>query len=195
MPTSLFDVDRAITTWVASYFASPVWQWALLPFTAVGYGGGLWIGIVLGLWVAAPMLERRAGVPASHVRMALWRAVLAVVLALLLVDHVLKPLVARDRPFVLGPQASAIVWIPTTTSFPSGHAASAAAGALSTARAWPPVAGPVCVVAFLVILSRVALGVHFAGDVIGGAIVGLLVAAFVTARPRRGAAGGPPRAP
>jgi membrane-associated phospholipid phosphatase len=180
----LLDADRALTTWIAAQFASPIWQWGLLPFTAIGYAGSVWMAIAALLWPAAPFLGLdRAGrrrVSASHFRMALWRAVLAVLLAGLFVDHVAKPLVRRDRPYVVGPKASAVVWIPTTTSFPSGHAATAGAGALALAIAWPAASLPLALLAFLVILSRVALGVHFLSDVVAGALVGASIAAFIT---------------
>jgi undecaprenyl-diphosphatase len=64
-------------------------------------------------------------------------------------------------------------------SFPSGHAARSfliafIAGALGPG--W--LAGILWVWAPLVALARVAMGVHYLSDIIAGAIVGLLVAAF-----------------
>lgn len=118
-------------------------------------------------------------------RAALWRTVLALLLTLLIVEHVGKPLFGRERPFREGPKPSAIVRIPATTSFPSGHAASAAAGALALTRVWPAAAVPLSILAALIALSRVALGVHYVGDVLAGVMVGLMVAALATVRPVR----------
>ncbi len=61
-----------------------------------------------------------------------------------------------------------------SNGFPSGHAQTAAAFwsgiALVFRRAWVPVA---VVMLSLVAFSRVYLGVHFVGDVLGGAAIGL----------------------
>ncbi|MGW3729798.1 diacylglycerol kinase family protein, partial [Streptomyces sp. NPDC000851] len=62
---------------------------------------------------------------------------------------------------------------PITTSFPSGHSASAAAFATGVAMessAWGAVVAPV---AFSVAMSRVYTGVHFPSDVLAGAVLGM----------------------
>ena len=61
------------------------------------------------------------------------------------------------------------VTMPRTTSFPSGHAASASAFATGMATAWPEVGLPVSAAATLVAYSRVHTGVHYPVDVIAGA--------------------------
>jgi undecaprenyl-diphosphatase len=115
----------------------------------------------------------------------------------LTVNLLLKPLVGRARP----PFADQLVH-PGGASFPSGHAANAAAvwftvawavASLTTSRAvkvtvW---AGAI-VIAALVGVSRLYLGVHWPSDVVAGwAIGGLWVAAgaWVAAQVRRRRAG------
>ena len=69
-----------------------------------------------------------------------------------------------------------------TYSFPSGHAAGAMVSyglaALVLANKWPELAIPLwimaLVLAFFIGLSRVYLGAHYASDVVGGWIVGVL---------------------
>ena len=62
---------------------------------------------------------------------------------------------------------------PDEFSFPSGHAAGAVVVA-AIISAFLPVAGLIaCLYACLVGYSRVALGVHYPGDVLAGAILGL----------------------
>ena len=82
----------------------------------------------------------------------------------------LKFAVRRRRPVL-----HAIVTTLDRYSFPSGHSTTAfalAVGALFAAPAFFPVAlGLAAVVAF----SRVYLGVHYLSDVVGGAVVGVLV--------------------
>ena len=67
-------------------------------------------------------------------------------------------------------------------SFPSGHAARAFLIAV-LAQVWGPewLTGPVLVWAPLVALARVAMGLHYLSDVVGGALLGL-AAALVAVR-------------
>lgn len=196
---SLLAFDRALTTWIAAHL-DVVWlQWLLAIVTTIGVGGSIWYALAIAGGFAArrlPLRLRLSFVPpflrssvprlnraaVERVRGGCWRAILAVSLALALVDGVLKPIVRRDRPFIDGPAPSTLVWRPTTSSFPSGHAASSAAGALALARAWPPAAVPLTVLAAAIVVSRVGLGMHYVGDVLGGVLLGLAVAAFVSPR-------------
>ena len=62
--------------------------------------------------------------------------------------------------------------MPDSTSFPSGHAASAFAFAYAVGRHLPELAVPIRLLAGGVAYSRVHTGVHYPGDVVIGAIVG-----------------------
>lgn len=86
----------------------------------------------------------------------------------------LQFLFQRPRPFKVPghPEPlSSLSWV--TPSFPSGHAtlAFAAAAVLTLTTGWVL---PFFFAAFLVALSRVAVGVHYLGDVIAGAFLGIL---------------------
>ena len=71
--------------------------------------------------------------------------------------------------------------MPTSTSFPSGHAASAAAFATGVASAFPEAGIPLSVAAAIVAYSRVHTGVHYPADVIAGALTGTTVAQLAVA--------------
>lgn len=205
MLSALFQLDRSLTTWIAAACAAPWIQWPLAIVTTAGVGATVWFALAIAGWALAPRLADRLPAAdgaraaearrarAASVRAACWRTMLALALSLWLVDGVVKPLARRERPFVNGPAPSALAWRPTTSSFPSGHAASAAAGSLSLARAFPPAAVPLTALAALIVLSRVGLGMHYVGDVLGGVLLGLAVAAFVSPRVRA-PAGAHPRA-
>src|SRR6266536_2763085 len=62
--------------------------------------------------------------------------------------------------------------VPISASFPSGHAASAAAFATTVATTVPAAAVPVGVLAVGVAYSRVHTGVHYPGDVAAGVLLG-----------------------
>ncbi len=90
------------------------------------------------------------------------------------VNLVAKLLSRRTRPLpeVLGVLLARTVTMPTSTSFPSGHAAAAVAFAAGVGHEWPAAARPLTVVAGLVAYSRVHVGVHYPGDVLVGAAIG-----------------------
>jgi undecaprenyl-diphosphatase len=74
-----------------------------------------------------------------------------------------------------------LVPMPASTSFPSGHAASAFAFAYAVGRHLPLLAVPIRLLAGAVAYSRVHTGVHYPGDVVVGSITGAGTAAMVAA--------------
>lgn len=105
----------------------------------------------------------------------------------LVVTHFLSLLVDRSRPFVAHPDAiHTFASHAADAGFPSDHAT--AAFAIGTAivlrnRAW---GACVLVLATLICVGRVAIGVHYPSDVIGGAAVGALSALVLWTTPLRG---------
>jgi len=104
---------------------------------------------------------------------------LAVVTALLIATvlvQVLKRSFGRPRPRDEEGNILARIKLPDPFSFPSGHTAAATAIA-TTVSLYNPMLTPVLVpLAALVGASRVILRVHFKGDVLAGATIGLLSA-------------------
>jgi len=134
----------------------------MLAFSAIGRAGTIWIAIA----VAGALLRRARAT-------AMWQVGLALLLTLLVTEGILKPLVHEPRPFVANPGARVIDQRPSTYSFPSGHATSSFAAAVSLARGWPQGTAAWFVLASLISLSRVYVGVHTPLDVVGGVIIGL----------------------
>jgi undecaprenyl-diphosphatase len=92
-----------------------------------------------------------------------------------LVVQIVKRTVGRPRPTVV-PTFSSFVDVPDRFSFPSGHSCAAMAVAIGFASAFPALAVPLLLMAGLVGFSRVALGVHYPGDVVVGQAIALLTA-------------------
>jgi len=110
-------------------------------------------------------------------RKAATRGVLGIAGASLTANAVLKPLLPRRRPAARElPAYQTIDDPPTSSSFPSGHAASAAAFATAVALESPRLGLAVAPLAGAVAYSRVHVGVHWASDVLAGAALGSGVA-------------------
>lgn len=87
---------------------------------------------------------------------------------------VLRPLIKRPRPFQTIAGHEALVWVPKNYSMPSTHAATSVAFFCSLWSFGQPIAFAVGLWAFLVLLSRLYLGVHYPTDLIAGAVLGWL---------------------
>jgi membrane-associated phospholipid phosphatase len=127
-----------------------------------------------GLWLATAALMAMRG---RTGREAAVRALAATWTASLLTNGLAKLLFARRRPPLAEiPVKRRVLRPPVTTSFPSGHSASAAAFATTVAIEAPELAPPVVALAAGVGFSRVWTGAHYPGDVLAGAGIGITVA-------------------
>jgi undecaprenyl-diphosphatase len=170
--------------------------WINLGPSAPGWVVALAKGASLNLpqWlIVATLALALAGQPGW--RAQAWRALLAVALAWAAV-YLIRRGIGWPRPFQLG---LGVKWVPHGASpgFPSAHACVAAAWALSAAltpAARPGVRALFIAAALLVGWSRVALGLHFPGDVLAGWALGALCALGVQVgtRQKRAAVAPPP---
>jgi undecaprenyl-diphosphatase len=128
-------------------------------------GGAGW-GLVL---LAGLIANRRQG----------WRAARAVAPALWLtattVEGPIKHFFRRRRPFISLVRAIVVGRKPGSYSFPSGHSATAFAGAVLLSRYYPEQKRKLLTIAGLVAFARVYLGAHYPGDVLSGSLVGALL--------------------
>ncbi|MEU6664973.1 phosphatase PAP2 family protein [Streptomyces sp. NPDC046727] len=157
--------------------AAAAWHWPgaerILPRLSHGANHGV-------LWFATA--AAMAAVRTPRARRAAARGVASLALASLTINTLGKRSVRRARP-VLDPVplVRRLRRQPITTSFPSGHAASATAFATGVALESPAWGAAVAPVAFSVAMSRVYTGVHFPSDVLAGAALGA-GAAFLVRR-------------
>ncbi len=115
-----------------------------------------------------------AATRSPRARRAAVRGLASLALASASINTLGKRSVRRPRPLLDNvPVIRQLKRQPITTSFPSGHSASAAAFAAGVAlesRGWGAAVAPV---AAAVALSRVYTGVHFPSDVLAGATLGV----------------------
>jgi undecaprenyl-diphosphatase len=87
----------------------------------------------------------------------------------------IKRIVGRPRPPITYPDVDPLVGVPSTPSFPSGHATAAFACAVVLAHAAPRLTAPLLLLAGLVAFSRDYVGVHYPLDSIAGAALGTAI--------------------
>jgi undecaprenyl-diphosphatase len=141
---------------------------------------GLWFATALALALGGGAPGRRA---AGH-------GLLAVAAASATTNLAAKQVFPRRRPpaqLLDGPRfPGRAVARPASSSFPSGHAASAFAFAGAAGRELPAVSAPLHLLAALVAYSRVHCAVHYPLDVLAGAVLGATACAITSrARPAR----------
>ena len=130
--------------------------------------------LVVAWWQA-----RRVEDPVAAVSAVVWAAVASLIgfVAVQLVGTAVN----RDRPYVAMPSAHLLVARTGDFSFPSDHATAAAAIAVGlliagryTRQVW--VGWSAATMAFVLGFSRVYVGAHYPGDVVGGFVLGAAVA-------------------
>lgn len=149
--------------------------------------GALWFAVAAALALTRGERERRAAL----------RGLVSMGMASAIANGPVKWAVRRPRPGLESvPAIRQLARQPVTSSFPSGHSASAAAFATGVALESWPAAVPVAGLAVGVAYGRVHTGVHYPSDVAAGLLLGagcaLLVRRSWPARPERAGAASAP---
>lgn len=137
------------------HFFGPGWGWLFATVTLFGSHEAVAVVVALALWLR----DRR-----------LAYAVVGIVALAMATDLLLWQVVGLPRPS--GPEVVVRGTTPVS-SFPSGHTVVATCvwGLLSRFDRFPKVAALAIVLA--VMLSRLYLGMHYVGDLLGGVLIGL----------------------
>lgn len=161
------ELDRAVSRRIAALPPSAL-DTAMKAVSTAANHSVLWFAVAAGLALRRGVTRRAAG-----------RGALAIALASTAANAVCKPLLPRRRPAAAElPAYQKLASPPTSSSFPSGHAASAAAFATAVALDSPRLGLAVAPVAAAVAYSRVHVGVHWSSDVVAGAALGAGMAAL-----------------
>ncbi len=161
------SLDRAVSGAVATT-DTPALDGPISRVSNAADNGWLWL--VVAALVAA--FGGRRG------RRAALRSLLALGAASATANLAVKGLARRRRPERQEDDARGVS-MPTSSSFPSGHTASAFSFATAMTSDTPWLALPLFGVASLVGYSRVHAGVHYPSDVLAGCVLGLSVGTLV----------------
>ena len=155
----------------------PEWAEKAANLISVAFHGG-WI------WGLAVFLDH--GLSFGNRERRILRVLLPTLGALnWIVEHPIKTYFRRERPFIDVVRAMVIGKKPGSWSFPSGHTASSFAAAWILGAIWPKRASAFFSIASFVGFTRVYVGVHYPGDVLSGAVTGVVLGEVLRRLTRR----------
>jgi membrane-associated phospholipid phosphatase len=157
-------LDRSLSRRAAVAWPHP--RWFTLPLGALSLTANYGI-----LWYVVSILPWLLG-EADPLRKALYVAVPVTLVEA--TGYVIKHFVARQRPPVADPDQPRQIPLPHSKSFPSSHASMAVVATFTLAALYPWALPWLIALTAVLCFSRVYLGVHYLGDVLGGLVYGLL---------------------
>lgn len=160
------NVDFIILDFIHNNLTSPFADSVMRFITTLGNGGAIWIAVTVSMLISKKY--RKTGIMMT----------LGLVLCMLIGNVVLKPSVARLRPFQVKEGIDLIIKAPRDYSFPSGHTYSSILSAVIIFLQHKKPGVYALILAVLISFSRLYLYVHFPSDVLAGAILGVLTAFF-----------------
>lgn len=164
----LQNLDAAILIFIQEHLRVEAFHWFWKGITFLGNAGWFWV--MLGLVLLIPKKTRKVGIT----------ALASILLCSLFTNVMIKNLVARPRPYVTYSEIYPLIKKPAEFSFPSGHTCVSFASAFIYYRMLPKKYGvPAIVLASLIAFSRLYVGVHYPGDVLGGILVAFVGSSLV----------------
>lgn len=168
MWNAMLELDGNILLWIQENIRNDFLTPIMTFITHLGDSGWFWI--VLALVLVIIKKTRPVG----------FLTMISLFGSLIVNNVILKNLVARTRPYDAVEGLHRIIGAQMDLSFPSGHTASSFAAAVVILIMCPKKAGiPALILAFLIMLSRLYVGVHYPTDVLAGMITGTLIAVCV----------------
>ncbi|HJD32499.1 MAG TPA: phosphatase PAP2 family protein [Candidatus Eisenbergiella stercorigallinarum] len=147
---------------IQQYLANDFLNLLIPRVSSLGDAGLIWI--VLSVLLLLFPKTRKAGLASG----------IALLFMLVTGNMILKPLVARLRPFAVNTAVELLIPPPTDFSFLSGHTYASFASASAIFRNSRRIGIPALILASLIAFSRLYLYVHYPTDVLFGILLGIL---------------------
>lgn len=167
---SLERLDRDLSRAIATGLPHP--RWLTVPLSGLSLSANYGV-----LWYVIAFLPLLLG-ESRPLAKALYIAV--PVTTVEATGYLIKRLVSRPRPPIADPSQPRQIPLPPSKSFPSSHASMAMVGIFTVSAFYPNLLPALIVLAVVLCCSRVYLGVHYLGDVLGGVVYGLIFGAAWT---------------
>ena len=162
----MVNAEFAILDFIQNYLSSPIMDKVMVFITSLGNSGALWIGAALAMLCSRKY--RHTGIMLA----------VGLILSMVVGNLILKPAVARLRPFQVMEGIELIIKPPHDFSFPSGHTLASVISAVIIFMQHRRLGVAAIITAVLIAFSRLYLYVHFPTDVLAGAILGVLIGIF-----------------
>lgn len=154
-------MDKRLLDWLIQIRTDTLNRYMIV-ITHLGTGGALWVFTAFILFYLGFRVESI-------------NIVLALMFNGIICNLLLKNILKRKRPSWIN-KVELLIKNPTDFSFPSGHASSSFAAAVTVLYYFQGMGVVFIVVAFLIAISRIYHFVHYPSDVIIGAILGIIIA-------------------
>ena len=176
----ILRADSAVLLWIQENLRNDVITPIVKFITHLGDDGILWIALLIILMCI------------KKTRKAAFLTAVALLMTFITTNLILKPLVARIRPYEVIDTLTILISKPSDFSFPSGHTANSMAVGISlwliglqtrkkpeSTLYFPNSAGWFfLILSILISISRLYLGVHYPTDVIAGALIAALMSSI-----------------
>ncbi len=166
----LINLDTTVFLFINVTLANPVTNFLMPIITSdnllrVGYG----LTMIIVLWKGD-----------ARLRWLVLFAILTLTATDQLASHFFKPLIERVRPCQIMDNINLLVNGRAGFSMPSSHASNAFGQAAIFGLPFKKVRVPLIIFASVVAFSRVFVGVHFVGDILAGAVLGIVAGGLLT---------------
>ena len=157
------NTEFLILDFIKDNLHSPIMDKFMVFVTTLGNSGAIWI--ITAVLMLCTKKYRKTGIMLA----------LGLLLSLVIGNIILKPMIARERPFWINDNIKIIIDAPKDFSFPSGHTLASAISATILILRHRRIGICAAVLGVLIAFSRLYLYVHFPTDVLAGAVVGIII--------------------
>ena len=162
MLQTIFSIDKSIMLFMQENLRGAIINPIMIFFSTIGNSGAVWL--ILGAFLIFSKRNKKAGL----------YVILSVALCYVFNDLIIKPIVARPRPFLEIEALTVLVSKPGSYSFPSGHACAGFAASYVLTKFYGKKGAAFYALAVAISISRPFVGVHYPSDILVGAIVGTI---------------------